>query len=185
MPYIRTVAEVDAGDELARVYARLRKQRGKLSNIMQVQSLYPKALEAHLDLYTAIMFDRSGLSREEREMIAIVVSAANQCEYCVRHHAAALHAYWRDDTRVECFAADFRGIELSDRLRSILDYADALTRAPMSVNESHVRTMREQGLEDGEILVVNLVVAYFNFVNRIATGLGVETTAEEMQGYHY
>jgi uncharacterized peroxidase-related enzyme len=185
MPWIHTVAEPDAGEELSRVYSRVKKERGKLSNIMQVHSLQPKAMEAHMDLYRAVMFGRSGLSREEREMIAVVVSAANQCEYCVRHHAAALDAYWRDKARVEQFAADFRGMGLSDRLHSILEYADTLTRAPDSVTESHVQAMREQGLADEEVLAVTLIVAYFNFVNRIAQGLGVEATAEEVQGYRY
>jgi uncharacterized peroxidase-related enzyme len=185
MAWIRIIGEEDAEEDLSRVYARIRKDRGKLSNIMQVQSLHPGAMEAHMDLYMAIMFGRSGLSREEREMIAVVVSAANECEYCVRHHAAALAAYWRDEARVERFATDFRSAALTDRLRTILEYADGLTRAPGSVTERHVRAMREHGLEDDEILAVNLIVAYFNFVNRIAQGLGVEVTATEVQGYRY
>jgi uncharacterized peroxidase-related enzyme len=185
MTWIRTVDEDDAGEELSRVYSRIRKDRGKLSNIMQVQSLQPKAMEAHMDLYMAIMFGRSGLSREEREMIAVVVSAANGCEYCVRHHAAALNAYWKDGARVERFVTDDRSGELSGRMRAVLDYADALTRSPGSVVESQVGTLREHGLEDDAVLAVNLIVAYSNFVNRIAQGLGVEATPDEVSGYTY
>jgi uncharacterized peroxidase-related enzyme len=143
------------------------------------------AMEAHMDLYMAIMFGRAGLGREEREMIAVVVSAANQCEYCVQHHAAALNAYWRDEARLERFVAGERSAELPARTRAVLEYAEALTRDPGSMMGAHVRALREQGLEDEEILAVNLVVAYFNFVNRIAQGLGVEVTAEEVQGYRY
>lgn len=185
MAWIRTVDEDNAGEHLSRVYARIRKDRGKLSNIMQVQSLQPSAMEAHMDLYMAVMFGRSGLSREEREMIAVVVSAANGCDYCVRHHAAALDAYWRDQALVKRFASDYRSGELSGRIRAVLDYADALTRSPASVAETHIRALREQGLEDDEVLAVNLIVAYFNFVNRIAQGLGVEATPDEVSGYRY
>jgi uncharacterized peroxidase-related enzyme len=185
MTWIRTIDAEDAGEDLSRVYDRISRERGKLSNIMRVQSLHPKAMQAHMDLYMSIMFGRSGLSREEREMIAVVVSAANGCEYCVRHHAAALSAYWRDEARVERFAADFRSGEMSERLRAVLEYADALTREPGSVTEEHIQTMRGNGLSDEEILSVNLIVAYFNFVNRIAEGLGVEITAEEVRGYKY
>ncbi|MDQ3522084.1 MAG: carboxymuconolactone decarboxylase family protein, partial [Gemmatimonadota bacterium] len=63
-------------------------------------SLHPAAMQAHMDLYMAVMFQRSGISREERELIAVVVSAANRCAYCVSHHAAALNAYWKDQERV-------------------------------------------------------------------------------------
>lgn len=185
MTWIRTVEPAEAGEELSRVYARLERQRGKLSNIMKVQSLHPAAMEAHLDLYVTILFGRSGLSREEREMIAVAVSALNECEYCVRHHAAALLAYWRDEARVERFAIDFRAEELSGRMRAILDYAEVLTRAPGSVTEEQVSALRRAGLADEDILAVNLVVAYFNFVNRIAEGLGVEPMTDEVGGYRY
>ena len=185
MAWIRTVDEHEAGEELAAVYARITSDRGKLSNIMRVQSLQPKAIVAHMDLYMAIMFGRSGLSREEREMIAVVVSAANACEYCVRHHAEALNAYWRDEARLHRFAADYRAVEQPPRMAAVLAYADELTRAPERVTDAHVAAMRAQGLTDESILAVNLIVAYFNFVNRIAAGLGVEVTAEEVQGYSY
>lgn len=185
MTWIRTTAEADASGDLARVYARVRGDRGKLSNIMRAQSLHPKAMEAHLDLYMAVMFGRSAVSRLERELIAVVVSATNGCEYCVRHHAAALQAYWRDEERVRKAIEDYRRAELTPRVRAMLDYAVALTRDPESTSEDLVIGMREQGLTDEEILTVNLVVSYFNFVNRIAEGLGVGFSPEEMAGYRY
>ncbi len=185
MPWIRTVDENAAGEHLARVYSRIKKDRGKLSNIMQIQSLMPTVMEAHLDLYMAVMFGHSGLSREEREMIAVVVSAANDCHYCIRHHAEALNAYWRDDARLARFASDYRADEPSPRMVAVLEYADVLTRTPALVTEGHVAAMRAQGLSDESVLAVNLIVAYFNFVNRIAAGLGVEVTADEVEGYRY
>jgi uncharacterized peroxidase-related enzyme len=154
MPWIRTIDESSAGDDLARVYERIRGERGKLSNIMRIQSLHPAAMQAHMDLYMAVMFQRSGISREERELIAVVVSAANRCAYCVSHHAAALNAYWKDEARLLKLAEDHRAVELSK-------------------------------LTDEDILAVNLVVAYFNLVNRIALGLGVKHSEEEVGGYRY
>lgn len=184
MAWIRTVGEEEAERELARAYARVRGERGKLSEIMRVQSLHPRAMEAHLDLYMAIMFGKSGLTREEREMIAVVVSAANGCEYCVRHHAAALNAYWRDESRLERFVQDFRS-EASERMAPALQYADALTRAPEAIDEDALAPLRDAGMEDEEILAVALIVGYFNFVNRLALGLGVGVDPEEIGGYRY
>jgi uncharacterized peroxidase-related enzyme len=185
MAWIREVHEERADGELKEAVEGVRAARGKLSNIMRLQSLSPRAMKAHLELYMAILFDRSGVSRAEREMIAVVVSRANGCDYCVTHHAAALRAYWKDEERVRALADDHRAVGLAPRERAILDYAVLLTREPAAVREQDVETMRGAGLSDEEILNVNLVASYFNFVNRIAEGLGVEFSEEEAAGYRY
>ena len=181
--WIRTVAEAEAAGRLAEVYRTVAARRGKVSDIMKVQSLNPQAMAAHLDLYMAVMFTRSGLSREERETVAVVVSAANRCEYCVSHHAEALVAYRRDDECVRALARDFRAVELPGRQRAMAEYADKLTRTPDQVRDADIAALRDAGLEDDEILDLNLVVAYFNFVNRIALGLGVAGSPAEVTGY--
>ena len=90
--------EVDAADgKLGRLYADLVEKRGKVSNILKVHSLNPDALGSHLDLYMTVMFGKSGLSRAEREAIAVVVSANNDCAYCVNHHVEALRRYIKDE----------------------------------------------------------------------------------------
>ena len=185
MAWIETIDVEEANGDLAAGYARLMNSRGRVSNIMSAQSLDPRAMQAHLDLYLAVMFGRSGVSREEREMIAVTVSTLNRCAYCVAHHSDALNRYWRDSARVEQFSKNFRGLDLPERMRVILEYAEALTLSPARVLEAHVQAMKEAGLSDSEVLTVNLVVSYFNFVNRIAEGLGIEATAEEREGYNY
>lgn len=154
MAWIRTVEPEAAGEELRAVYDRLAAERGKLSAIMQVQSLSPRAMSAHLDLYMSVMFSRSGVSRAERELIAVVVSSINGCRYCTSHHQAALLAYWKDGARVRRAADDWRTLDLSARERAMLDYADALTREPSTVGESRVQAMREAGLTDEDVLTV-------------------------------
>lgn len=186
MAWIRTIEPEAAGDELRAVYHRVTGERGKLSAIMQVQSLSPRAITAHMDLYQTAMFTPGGVSRAERELIAVVVSATNRCRYCVSHHTAALMAYWKDDARVRQASENWRALEgLSPRERSMLDYAEALTREPSTVGRERYEAMRQAGLGDEEVLSVNLVVAYYNFVNRIAEGLGVELDPEEVGGYRY
>ncbi len=186
MTWIDTIDEEAAQGELADVYQKLISTRGKASNIMRAQSLNPEAMDAHLDLYLAVMFDDSGLSREERELIAVAVSAANDCSYCITHHANALSAYWGDDEKVARFAANpalFDGLD--DRQRLLADYALQLTAQPSALTEAVVEELRAAGLDDDEILCANLVVGYFNFVNRIALGLGVGTSSDEADGYNY
>ena len=183
MAWIRVIGEGAADGELREVYERLKAGRGKVSNIMAVQSLLPKAMDAHLDLYMTLMFGNSNLTRVEREMIAVVVSAANNCSYCINHHAAALDHYWKDSEKLSRFIADFRSVELAPRVRAILEYAEKLTRTPDWVSGGEITALRKEGLNDPEILAVDLIASYFNFVNRIA--LGVEFTEEEVGGYEY
>lgn len=184
MAYIKTIHESDAEGELAEVYSALARSRGKVANIMKVHSLNPRAMQAHLELYVTLLFGRSKLKRPEREMIAVVVSAANRCDYCVHHHAEALAHYWGKE-RAEQLASEPRVAGLLPREQAIADYARKLTLEPSSLHEGDVEALRAQGLEDSEILDVNLIVGYFNFVNRIALGLGVEFSPEEVEGYRY
>ena len=183
MAWIETIEESEAKELLSEVYTSLQNNRGKISNIMKVQSLNPAAMKSHMDLYMAIMFGRSGLSREEREMIATFVSVLNNCDYCMSHHGEALNKYWKDMNRVNAFMESGSDSSLSQREIAILHHADKLTKTPEFVIESDIKTLRIAGLSDRDILDMALIVGYFNFVNRLALGLGVEFNQEEIQGY--
>ncbi len=183
MPWIEEIEVSEADGKLAEMYAELVRKRGKISNILKVHSLNPEAMQNHLDLYMTLMFGKSGLSRLEREAIAVVVSANNECEYCVNHHTESLRHYLDDEETLSMLAtAD--GLEtLEPRLSNIVRHAEKLTTAPGAMTESDLGELRAEGLSDGDILDLTLIVGYFNFVNRIAMGLGVEYSAEESRGY--
>lgn len=183
MPWIKTIDEEEATGELEEMYSGLKTKRGKVSNIMMVQSLNPRAMKDHMSLYMTLMFGRSGLSREEREMVATAISVTNGCGYCQDHHGEALNHYWKDDARLHAFLDDFGSANLTQRARVMIDYAVKLTKQPESMCEDDVRALRDTGFSDEDILNLNLITSYFNFVNRVADGLGVESTEEEMRGY--
>ena len=90
MSWIREIEIENAQGELKAVYDQLLESRGKIANILKVHSLNPGSMRTHLEMYMQLMFGRSCLSRAERETIAVAVSAANDCAYCVNHHAEAL-----------------------------------------------------------------------------------------------
>lgn len=186
MSWIHVVTESEADGRLAEAYERIARQRGKVSNIMRVHSLAPDAMVAHMDLYRTLMFEKGGLSRAECELIAVVVSVENRCEYCTLHHAAALRAWWKSQDRVDrLIAGDLEGADLSERELAVVDYAQALTRSPREVGPEQVERLREAGLGDDEILRTNLIASYFNFANRITEGLGVTAPPDEVEGYRY
>jgi uncharacterized peroxidase-related enzyme len=183
MSWIEEVSVSEATGDLAETYAALIKQRGKVANILKVHSLNPAAMSDHIDLYMTIMFGKSGLSRAEREAIAVVVSANNDCEYCVNHHAEALRRYMKDEEVINLLmTAD--GLEtLEPRLSNIVRHAEKLTTAPGAMTETDLGELRAEGLSDQDILDLTLIVGYFNFVNRIALGLGVDYNDDELSGY--
>lgn len=185
MSWIETIDETEASGELREVYDRIAGERGKVSNIMRIQSLNPEAMQAHLDLYQAVVYGDNGLSREERELLATAVSVTNGCEYCTNHHGVALNAYWDDEQRLERFTDDLEAVELSARRRALVDYAVDLTERPGAVEADDLEGLREVGVDDEEILAAALTIGYFNFVNRLAQGLGVAFSEEEMTGYEY
>jgi uncharacterized peroxidase-related enzyme len=182
MSWIEEIDESDAGAKLGEIYAELLRKRGKVANILKVHSLNPDALSNHLDLYMTLMFGKSGLSRAEREAIAVVVSATNECPYCVSHHAEALGHYVKGNVLKLLVEAD--GLDtLEPRLSNIVRHAEKLTSAPGAMTESDLGELRAVGLGDQDILDITLIVGYFNFVNRIALGLGVDYSEDEVAGY--
>ncbi len=183
MSWIKEIDIKDADEKLKPIYDDLIKSRGKISNILKVHSLNPEALKSHLDLYMTIMFGKSGLSRKERECIAVVVSRADNCEYCVNHHAESLSRYIKDAQLLEQIKQDFTQAALPTRLYNICLYAHKLTTKPGQQSEADLTKLKELGLSEKDILDMTLIVAYFNFVNRIALGLGVAFNAEELTGY--
>jgi uncharacterized peroxidase-related enzyme len=186
MAWIDIIEPDDATGDLKDLYDTIAEKRGKVANVLTAHSLNPAALKGHLDLYDAVLFGSSPLSRADREAIAVVVSAANDCEYCVRHHAEALQAYWRDEARTQQLADDYTALDdLDDRLRAACEVAEKLTVSPGAMSEADVHTLRDAVWSDRAVLDIVLVTSYFNFVNRLTNALGVEMTEAEATGYNY
>ena len=186
MANIKVVQHKEAEGLLKETYDHLVQTRGKLAEVHKIQSLNPPTIMQHMDLYMGIMFGQSPLKRYQREMIAVVVSKANNCEYCQVHHAEALNFYWKDDAKTELLKKDFKAVELSEVDYAFCEMAKALTLDPgESVKGMHVACLKALGMEDRSILDATLVIAYFNFVNRIVLNLQVELGEEEAKGYDY
>lgn len=184
MAWIRIVPPAEAAGTLKEEYARAETERGALSNMLAVTSLHPGMLDVHLDLYNQVHFAEGPLSRRERELIATVVSRENRCAYCVAHHADAFGRHATEPGLQSLVATDYTKANLGPRERALADHAVLLTRTPDKVTQADVEKLRKAGLDDRAILDLTLVVAYFNFANRIANGLGL--TAEDVgKKYHY
>jgi uncharacterized peroxidase-related enzyme len=186
MAFIKIIEHSDSEGELKEIYDNLIKSRGKLARIHQIQSLNPASIRNHMDLYMTIMFGSSPLKRYQRELIGVIVSKCNHCDYCVQHHSEALGHFWKDERKLNSVIENFEDSDVSGADKALCAYARQLTLSPNSIDQAfHDQVLRSQGFDDRAILDASLVAAYFNFVNRLVLGLGVELEADEGKGYRY
>ncbi len=185
MSWIEEIDRESAEGKLDRIYEDIESKRGKLSNIMKVQSLNPEAMKSHLDLYMSLLFTNRSISREICEIIGVIISSDNGCEYCINHHAEALDHFWKDQGKIQALIESIDKPQLNDKNRAVAEYVLKLNREPDKIEEEDVKRLKEVDFTDEQILNINMIASYFNFVNRIALGLGVEFSEEEMKGYDY
>ena len=182
--WILVIGEEEAQGELKRIYHIIKEKRGSLSNVMKAQSLDPESIRLHMDLYLHLMFGKSTLTRLEREMIAVVVSYLNNCGYCVIHHKEALlHHSKNRELLGNLEKGAFENV--SPTARAMLEYAVKLTEHPENMLKADAEKLRIAGFSDESILRINLITSYFNFVNRIVSGLGVELEERRARVYKY
>ncbi|HZT53846.1 MAG TPA: peroxidase-related enzyme [Gaiellaceae bacterium] len=145
---------------------------GFVPNVLRAYALRPRHLELWWAFYDELMRGESGLTKAQREMIAVVVSAANRCHYCIVSHSAALRKLTGDPVLVEQLATNYAYAEVAPKERAMLDFAVKLTEQSSRCREADVEALREAGWSDEEIMDIAQVAAMFNFTNRLASGLG-------------
>jgi uncharacterized peroxidase-related enzyme len=185
MAYIDMISYECADESLKAIYNEIIHKRGKLANVHTIQSLHPETILKHIDLYMEIMFGCSPLTRAQREMLAVVVSYTNHCPYCISHHSQALFHLWKDKEKVSLLTEDIKEAGLTNIDFLLCMYAIQLTKEPHRSTEQLIQEMKQNGLSDRAILDATLIVGYFNFVNRIVLGLGVELEHDGGAGYKY
>lgn len=185
MPIIEVIQPEDATGELKNIYEDLIKSRGKIAEVHKIQSLNPASIVNHMDLYLTLLYGKSPLKRVLREMIAVVVSRANECEYCQIHHIEAVNHYWKDDKKAEKFRLDYEQVELAPLEKAYCDFAKQHTLTPGKDTTDVINRLKELGESDRAILDATMIIGYFNFVNRIVAGLQIELETEGAGGYNF
>ena len=183
MSWIKTIAYEQASGRLRKLYDRIKGPGDNVDNIMLAHSLRPHTMEGHMALYKHVIHHSSNkLEKQYLETVGVYVSLLNDCEYCIEHHFAGLCSLLQDQERADAIrkaledeepAAVFEGKELAG-----LIYARMLTVDPSAIDERDIDDLRESGFDDGEILELNQVSAYFAYANRTVLGLGVETDGD-------
>jgi len=164
--------------DLAKYFAICEEKIGFLPNVLAAFSFDAVKLRAFSDMYNDLMLGGSGLSKLEREMVAVVVSAANQCHYCLVAHGAAVRELSGDPLLGEELVTNWRVAPLTPRQRAMLEFAHLLTVAPAEVEEGDRMALRSHGLSDRDVWDLGAVTAFFNMSNRIASAVDMRPNTQ-------
>jgi len=165
-------------DDMKAYFDKCTEKLGFIPNVLSAYSSRQKKLRTFAQFYNELMLGESKLSKLEREMIAVVVSSANHCYYCLVAHGQAVRKLSGDPQLGEMLAMNHRVAPLEPRQRAMLDFAWKLTKEPWSMGEEDREALRRAGLTDDEIFDVADVAGFYNMSNRVASAVDMVPNPE-------
>ena len=165
-------------DEVRALFDKCTARLGLIPNVLLAYAHRPEKLAAFSQMYNDLMLGESGLSKLEREMIAVAVSAQNRCWYCQVAHGAQVRALSGDPSLGEALVMNWRVAELTPRQRAMIGFALAMTVASAEIGEADRQALREHGFTEHDIWDIAAVAAFFNMSNRMASAVGMVPNAD-------
>ena len=184
MPQPDHVTALDDADEstlpedLQPYFQKCRDKLGFVPNVLRAWLLRPEKLRNFIKMYDELMLGPSGLSKVEREMIAVAVSSWNRCYYCLVAHGAAVRKLSGDPQLGEMLAFNYRVAPLPTRQRAMLDFAVKLTAAPHEMTDGDRAGLSQHGFSDADVFDIAEVAGFFNYTNRVAHALDMMPNPE-------
>lgn len=157
--------------DLKKYWDKCRDKLGMVPNVIRAVSQNPRKARTFIAMYNELMLGDSGLSKLDRELIAVVVSSANRCYYCLVAHGQAVRALSGDPQLGEMMALNYRVADIPSRQRAMLDFAWKLTLTPFDVSDDDREALRREGFSDSDIYDICDTVSFFNMTNRMAHGV--------------
>ncbi len=151
---------------------------GIVPNVLLSYASRPEKLKTFVATYNELMLGESGLSKLEREMIAVVVSSTNHCFYCVVAHGQAVRELSGDPELGEMLAINYRVAELEPRHRAMLDFAYKMTATPSLIDQKDRQALRDSGFTDDDIFDIADTAGFYNMSNRVATAVDMMPNPE-------
>jgi uncharacterized peroxidase-related enzyme len=162
-------------------FDKCQEKLGFVPNVLRAYAFDTAKLQAFIDMVDDLMLADSGLTKLEREMIAVAVSAVNHCHYCLTAHGAAVRQRAKDPIMGELIAQNWRAANLPARQQAMLDFAEKLTEAPAKIMESDRAALRTAGFSDRDIWDIAATAAFYNMSNRLAAA----TEMQPNEAYHF
>ncbi|WP_216319326.1 peroxidase-related enzyme [Deinococcus aestuarii] len=170
--------ESQVPEAVGRLWAKAEANIGFVPNVFRAQAVNGEQFLAWWNYFNLLLNKEGFLSNVERELVAVVVSAANRCLYCEVSHRAALREFSGDAQKADAVAVNWRQAELTERERTLAEYAENLTLRPAEVTEADLTPLRAVGLDDHQIMELVQVIGMFNLTNRVSSALGFMPNAE-------
>jgi uncharacterized peroxidase-related enzyme len=158
-------------------FAKCQEKLGFVPNVLLAYAFDNAKLEAFAAFYNDLMLAPSGLSKLEREMIAVAVSAQNRCYYCLTAHGAAVRTYSGDPVLGEMMLMNYRAAKLTKKQRAMLDFAVKMTNESWAIEEEDREALRRVGFSDRDIWDIAAVAGFFNMSNRVASATDMRPNA--------
>ena len=163
------LTQADLTPAMQAYFDKCMEKLGFVPNVLKAYAFDMPKLEAFVAMYNDLMLAPSGLSKLEREMIAVAVSSHNRCYYCLTAHGAAVRGLSDDPVLGELMVMNYRAARLDRRQRAMLDFAVKITAEPWAIEESDRQTVREAGFSDRDLWDIAAVAGFFNMSNRVAS----------------
>lgn len=176
--YLPVPSEDTAHEGVKKLWAKAQANMGFVPNVFRTQALNGEQFLAWWNYFNLLVNKEGFLTNAEREMLAVVVSTLNRCNYCTISHSAALRTYLNDEVKADSIAVNWRHAGLSAREEALCQYAEKLTRYPDQMTEADLSPLREAGLSDEQILEAVQVIGMFNMTNRVSGALGFVPNTE-------
>ncbi len=159
-------------------FAKCEEKLGLVPNVLRTYAFDDRKLRAFTDMYNDLMLGDSGLSKLEREMIAVAVSSVNHCYYCLTAHGAAVRQLSGDPALGEQMVMNYRAADLKAKQKAMLDFSVKLTERPDTIEEADRQGLRDVGFTDRDIWDIASTAAFFNMSNRVAAAVDMRPNAE-------
>ncbi len=164
--------------DLQAYFDKCQEKLGFVPNVLRAYAFDAGKLKAFIDMVDDLMLADSGITKLEREMIAVAVSAVNHCHYCLTAHGAAVRQRAKDPVMGELMAQNYRAANLPPRQRAMLDFAVKLTEHPDKMDEADRTSLRTAGFNDRDIWDIAAVASFYNMSNRMAAATEMRPNAE-------
>tara|TARA_B100000902_G_scaffold27667_1_gene33283 strand:- start:217 stop:825 length:609 start_codon:yes stop_codon:yes gene_type:complete len=184
MAWIKTIPYSESSGRLRDLYDRVKGPNDNVDNIMMAHSIRPHTMEGHMAIYKYVLHHKNNtIPKWFLETLGVWISHLNNCSYCLEHHFAGLKRLLADDQRSQSIktAIEENNISiapLDEKQKLAMSYAKILNDSPSSLTKRNITDLRNAGFEDGEILEINQVCAYFSYANRTVLGLGCSTAGD-------
>jgi uncharacterized peroxidase-related enzyme len=151
---------------------------GMVPNVLKAHAFEPRKLDAFSALYNDLMLGESGLTKLEREMIAVLVSSINKCFYCLTAHGAAVRELSGDPVLGELMVMNWKAARLDARQHAMLSFAEKVTKESSAVTKADRQALRDVGFGERDIWDIANVVGFFNMSNRVASATDMRPNDE-------